>query len=627
MSLDFALKDFYRKRRQNYPYVLVIAFVVAFTEYFALYTINFGFGSFLKGNDNGIPFFSGSIRSVYIQFNEFILYLIIILCVVVTTITAITFILSKRRDLAIMRSIGTLPGNLHGFYLIEVIIIFFIAYFIGLVLGLFSFGIHLTVALLFGAQIQVQFNVIYSLVNFGSCFAGVIIISGLKLMKLGKKNIIKSFSRDIPFDYDASKAMFFIPRWLSRFGFNLKMSIVNIIRRKGEFKRYLVIFTTIFVIIFSIGLASFVIGTSSQEWIKKSQGENIIVVGHEDVVMYYSQMYEMFSDPQAFVQSDDINFTSEQYIFNSSEIDSLDSLFGIETIDKRLISFCNISEATRTYGYETVGSDRTGFYPVIGVNSSSLVTEFELEGTFVPDQISVAVGDALALNFFEDALRQGIKIEDINYSPDVSGIVIDSFYGGYGIYMDLQRFQYEMGYENEINVVLLKITPGSYDSIEANLSTLIGTNLGANFTFILLDSIFNENLTFLNATSLYPLVFIVALAFIGLFSLYNFQKGGLVEKSKDIYVMRAIGMRNKHTRRMLFLEIFFVLIPSLLLSLSIGMILNSVFLLDNARLPSIHVPLLIMLVLGSSALLLGYFVVVPIVRKINQMSIKDFEVY
>ncbi|MBN1803248.1 MAG: ABC transporter permease [Candidatus Lokiarchaeota archaeon] len=639
MNLDFALKDFYRKRKQNFPYVLAISLVVGFAEYFTLFTLNIGFRYMIPGGNTNNSLLLGGIGVLYSQFNNLIFYMVIALSVVVTTLTATTFILSKKRDLAIMRSLGTLPGNLHGFYLVEVIVIFFFSYAIGLMIGLVSFGIHMGIAFSLGLRLQIQSSMIYSLIHFCCCFSGVIILPGWALMKLGKQNIIKSFSKDMQYDYDASKKMELVPRWLSRFGYNLKMALINTIRRKGEFKRYMLIFSTIFAIIFSIGLGSFVMGTSTSYWIKNAQGEHVVVIGHENTVRYYSQMYRMFSDPSISVGMEDINFTNKDYLFDFESLSELELLSKIQLIDKRLVSFCNITEATRTYGitienplertygFATIGSSRTGYYPVIGVNPEALISNFEIEGEFLPNNSSVVVGDGLASQFFDDALKQGIKINNFSYGPRVSGIVIDSLYGGFAVYVNLSKFQSLLGYATDINLILLKLDSALDKTFETNLKSIINNNLGSNFTYRVLDDVFNENLNFLIINSLYPLIFIAILGCVGLLCLYNYQKGGLVDKARDIQIMRAIGIKNKHARRILFFEVLFVVVPSLLLSLALGMILNALFLFDRVQLPSIIVPFVLILVLGGFAFFFSYLGVIPIVKKINQVSIKNYEVF
>jgi len=56
-SLDFALKDFYRKKNQTYPYLLVITFVIAITEFLIYFTSSLGLNAFIQ------PLFSNSYYS------------------------------------------------------------------------------------------------------------------------------------------------------------------------------------------------------------------------------------------------------------------------------------------------------------------------------------------------------------------------------------------------------------------------------------------------------------------------------------------------------------------------------------------------------------------------------------
>lgn len=641
MNLNFALKDIYRKRNQTYPYILMITIVIAFAIFMISFTTSHGFNALIQNNLVSSLFFSGSISNLYFQFNSLILDLIFVLAFIVVVVIATTLISNKKHDIAIMRALGTLPGNLHGFYLLEVVVIFFIGFILGLIFGIISYGTFVLIAAFFGSTVAFQFNLFYLFVLFTACVLGVIVGSGLLLIKMGKKNIIKSFSRDIPYDYNASKGLRFIPKWLSRIGLNLKMSVVNTIRRKDEFQRYLVLFSIVFLIIFTLGLGTVVLGTSSREWIHKSQGDNIIVIGHQNTLNYYSQMYQMFSNPGIFIDEADINLTSSEYLFNLSQLAELENYTDIEQIDERLIHFCNITEKPYIYQieiaevpywkYVQIGQNRTGYYPIIGVNSSKIIQDFEMSGSFFTNQTSdsyMVVGEGLAFNFFETVFDQKMFIETLDETLSISGFVIDSFYCGYAGYVGLDMIQNKLNLNNgEINLVLLKLKVGTNDSIINNINETIKNKLGTNFTLLVLDGIFNANLNLVYTISQYPAFLIVILAVVGILSLYNYQKGGVIEKARDLLIMRSIGAKKKSLRRMINFEGLYVIIPSILLSLSIGMIFNSIVLFDRVYLPPLYVPFVIVSILLISSIIFNYLSLIPIMRKINRFSIKDFDLY
>ena len=179
----------------------------------------------------------------------------------------------------------------------------------------------------------------------------------------------------------------------------------------------------------------------------------------------------------------------------------------------------------------------------------------------------------------------------------------------------------------EINLVLLKIEAGSYDNIKDNINTIINDTLGANFTHQLMDGIFNVNLNHLLTLSQYPAFLIIVLAVIGILSLYNYQKGGLIEKAKDLLIMRSIGAKKKSLRRMINFEGLYIIIPSILISLSIGMILNSIVLFDRVYLPPLYMPFAVVSILFIASAVFNFLSLIPIMKKINQFSIKDFDIY
>ena len=477
-----------------------------------------------------------------------------------------------------------------------------------------------------------QIEIYYTLILFIGCFCATLIVPGLVLIKLGKKNIIRSFAKDIPDDYDASRKLMLIPKFFSRIGLNLKMAVSNTIRRKGDFNRYLIVFSVIYSIIFSICLGTLVLSTSSQAWIHASQDDNIVAIGHKDTLYYYSLMYEMFSNPNIMVEGDDVNFTNTEYLFNLSSLEDINNLSSVQKIDERLLYFNELQEKKAVIinnggGYDYVGQDRSGIYPVIGVNSSHVIQQFVMEGDFFTDGTTVVVGDGLAYNFFDSVFDQSISFTGFSYTPKISGYVIDSFYSGFSAYMKLDLLQEKLNLTSEINLVLLKLEPGSFNSIKNELGDIITNNLGENFTYILLDGIFNANLNYLFVNSLYPFYLMIILIMIGIIAIYNYQKGGIFEKAKDFFIMKALGSKKKSIKRIIFLEGLFVILPSLVLSLSIGMLLNTLIIFDHVVLPPIFIPLIIIIFLGVSAVVFNYISIIPLIKKISQFSVKNFEIY
>lgn len=634
-SFDFALKDFYRKRHSNFPFLLIIIIIIAFTEFLIYFTSSLGINILTQTTYTNIYYFSGGINLIYKEFNNLIQILFIFLAIVIILSVTTTLVISKKRDIAIMKSLGTLPRKLYSFYLLEAYILFFIGFLLGLVLGLIIFGIFAWIMNIFNFPIILVIDLVYTPILFFSCIFGIFLITGYTIRKIGKQKIISSFSKDIPYNYDASKRLKFVPRWLTSIGINFKIATVNTLRKTGEFKRYLILFSIIGLMIFTLGLGALVLRISSQEWIHKSQSENIIIIGHQDVVSNYSLMYKMFSDPTILIDENNINFTESHYLFNLSDVNELYNIEEIEKIDERIINFYNVEEIPGIHisgdgTYTVVGQNRKGIIPIIGVNPENLIQNFEIEGRFfteVDAYDNITIGDGLAYNFFEYALDQSLELTTFNRRFHVSGVIIDSFYSGWAGYLSIEESRKILNLTNEeVNIIMLKLSSGAYNGIKNELDN-ITQKIGENFTHLRLDNIFQDNMEYLGNLSIYPMLLMIVISIIAIFSLYNYQKAGIMEKAKDFLIMRAIGSKTKSIKKILFLESTFVLMPSLLLSLAIGMIINSLFLFDRVYLPPLYIPFVLFLFLFLIFIIFNFLSLFPLLKKINNFSIKDFSMY
>lgn len=611
--------------------------MIAFTVFLINFASAIGFNTFITYGYENAYYFSGGIAIVYTDFTTLVIILMLIMAFAVVVIVTSTLIITKKRDIAIMKALGSLPRKLYSFYLTEAYIVFIIGFILGAIIGFLSYVILSFVAPFFGIFISFQIDFIYTPILFFSCLAGIYIVPGVILRKIGTQNTIKLFSKDISYSYDASKKFSLVPRWLSLIGYNFKISVINTIRRKGEFKRYLVVFFIISLIIFTLGLGSSVLRSSSQEWVAKSQGRDVIAIGHKDVIQNYTSMYSMFSSPEIIVTKNDIDFLDPNYLYNFSIVEDIANISEIEKIDQRLINFFTTTELDGYHyfedgGYVIAGQQRKASIPIVGLNSSEMIQNFEMDGTYFgeSDPIYMMIGDGLGHNFFDYPLDQSMRIEDLGlgHSFHISGVLIDSFYSGFAGYVDLDVMQGELNFSsNEINLVLLKVKRGELSNVIGNIESIINETLGENFSFVNLNQIFERNYDFLNNLTLYPALIIIMMAIISIISLYNYQKGNILEKAKDFLIMRAVGSQYKSIKRILFLEALYILIPSLLLSLGVGMILNSTILLYRAYLPHISIPFVIAGILFVALLIFNYLSLFPILRRIKKFTIKDFDMY
>ncbi|MHA1454772.1 MAG: FtsX-like permease family protein [Promethearchaeota archaeon] len=264
------MKDFYRNKENSFPYVIIISLIIALAEFLILFASSIGLNQLITYDFQNEFYFSGGLSYLYSNFTILIISLIIILAFIMILVVSSSLILSKKRDIAIIKSLGTIPRRLYSFYLTEVYIVFFIGFFIGLIVGLVAFGVF-SLFMSLGLSGSLYFDLFFTPILFLSSILGIFFVPGTIIRKLANRSAVKIFSKDIPFNLDASKSISFIPKWISAMGFNFKISVLNTLRRKGEYKRFLIVFSIISVIIFTLGLGTFVLSQSAQNWIHKAK--------------------------------------------------------------------------------------------------------------------------------------------------------------------------------------------------------------------------------------------------------------------------------------------------------------------------------------------------------------------
>ena len=84
--MDFAIKDFYRKRETTYSYTLMIILVIAFTVFLINFASAIGFNTFITYGYENTYYFSGGVALVYTDFTTLVIVLMLIMAFAVVVI-------------------------------------------------------------------------------------------------------------------------------------------------------------------------------------------------------------------------------------------------------------------------------------------------------------------------------------------------------------------------------------------------------------------------------------------------------------------------------------------------------------------------------------------------------------
>ena len=619
MVLDFVLKDIYRSRKVTFPLIYIMSLILGLTNFMINFFSSINKQTFFSMLSNNFasaenPFYlSGAIDHVFSQFNDLFLVIILILNFIIVVTSSISLIYSKKEDISTMKALGCIPQKLYSYYLLEALVLFTFSSLIGYILGVLSFLSFSFFINLLGFHLIPQINFVIHLIIFFSNLLGVYFVTGATLRKVGQENIIRLFSKDIPYNLVLSRPKRFIK---SRY-FSLKIAINNLKRRRRDYRRYTIIFSTIILIIFTLSTGNLMLNHNTRDWIHKSQNDNVIIIGHKTVINNYSRMYEMFSNPNIYITKENIQFINPNYLFNISDLSGIENISAFEKIDYRLIDFCDVKELNGYYNdydpfkelgpyppppssfYNIIGQQRIGSFPFMGIDSEQLIQEFEIQGCFFNENDAfdnITVGDGLAYNFFDYAYAQSIYFTNLNHTFHISGVLIDSFYSGHAGYLDRSTFQEMCNLtEDQINIACLKTNMEQFN--QSFLSMFIKENLGESFSFIFLNNVFKKNLDFLATLNSYSIFTLIVLYIIAIILIYIYQKSSLTQKLNDYAIMRAIGAKFKTIKNILFWEFFLILVISIAVSFAFGLILTILFSYNLLATPPVQFPIMMILII------------------------------
>ncbi len=340
-----------------------------------------------------------------------------------------------------------------------------------------------------------------------------------------------------------------------------------------------------------------------------------MIIGHQEVVNHYIQRYEEFSNPELEFSNRE-NLTQSEFMMNETVIDTLlnsSSYANITFWDKRLFvyeygiemkGFIILNEEGNV-SYIEVGSNRTAYVPVLGVQFKDYISNWHIIGSVENASNSAVVGDTLADNMFEAATAQKIRLQNITTSEfNITGVFFDSFCRGSAVYVHLNALQQDFNLENSVNLVIIQVSPSaSKDILISNLQIEINSIMGPDFVVMDLTPTFENNIR-----SLYPFVIISTIVIIIetiiiIASLYFYQSGNFQEKTPDFVIIKGIGGNHKLVKSILFFEDLALLMIASSISLGVSLLFNSVFLYEDALLPPIWLIFLLWIII--SAVIIG----------------------
>ncbi len=462
-----------------------------------------------------------------------VLFLVILLGIVVISSTLSTEILNRRKDIGLMKSIGTLMDTIFDHFMAQAMIVLVLSLILGISIGvlIYLLGLIWLAFMIPSITFTFQFPLLQIIVmTVIFLFTGY--ISAQKpLYELVNMTPFKALNPDL--GTRVKKHGF-----LDGFGISFRIASKATGRRVKGTKRVML------ALFFSISLASIlwigggIVETTTDAYVIRSMGQNIVAIGNPSLLQQYYDAYSLTGNPV----NDSFDFLENEHMIPPELIDQVESLYWVTQTESRLLAYEEFVENQVSVWnptleqYELVGQTRNGSALIVGLNWNETLSDWYYEGLEIDDHGQAWVGGEFALNYFDDPLIQSFGIR--GKSIHVQGIAFDILNGGMVALMPLEDMQ-DYWDVSGTNLLLVQIEEYS----EAYISQLEALAAKWNLSIYLQNDVLEHNILTIRSfwSLLMPLPVIALIS--SFLSLMNYILVSVFSRFRDYVIMRSVGAK------------------------------------------------------------------------------------
>jgi ABC-type antimicrobial peptide transport system permease subunit len=578
----FSVNDLLRRKLQTSLTVATLTLSVASTLFLLLFSRRIGWGITSIGNS-----LTYGLSAVFSQFILFIGVLIFTVGAVITSF--IIFLMMKQRtlDFGLIKAAGCPNGLVFGYFMTELLVVTCLGCVLGIVLG---FASDFTITQIFHFQAYQKTQDLWLAPVVFVAFFGLCLVFGAKpMLDAARVSPIKALSPVQYFGLTTGNKL----KPLSRFGLTLKLASRSFVRRQSASVRIVILLSIVFLLL-TVSIAGGVIAKdTTSAWVENAMGTNVVVIAHNSMGTKYMQLLSTFTGA---AENDDFNYIDTKLAVSDTLIQQLESMPSLETVDARLMFKANVREVSNfTINPETlatlpVGDSREDDSLIVGVDPQKLTASWSVSGRFFAGEEADAavIGDSISQTMFSsdshagihraDPLVQGIRLQ--NWTFNIIGVVVDPINNGKVTYVSLEKLQNLTGIL-DVNVVLVKIDSfANHSEVLAQIKSEV-SKADVDFSVFELDEVRQQNLGFLSsvwaAVMLLPLFALTSATL----CLIGYSMLAVDEQRQEFAVLRIMGVKPKTVVSILAVQSIFVLISSLSVGVSIGIIITLVILMSQ----------------------------------------------
>lgn len=461
------------------------------------------------------------------------LLLAVILGGVVVSSTISLEMVSRRRDIGLMKAVGTLMDTLFDHFMAQAVILLLLSIGIGLSvgLGLYIVGMIWLSSVITGAE----FSFVFPYIQLGA-IAGIYLFMGY----VAAQKPIYDTVNESPVSALNPEVGMKVRRvgYLDTFGLPFRLATKATGRRiKGSRRTLLSLFLS-FSLASLLWVGGGITSTTTNAYVTRAMGSNVIAVGNSDLLQVYYDAYDLSGERV----DDTFNFTDNQYLLPSSLFADLADIDGVSVVEQRMIAYTRVYEGPAIIWnptleqYERIGKDRTNSSLIVGVDWENTISDWYFEGAEVSDPQQVWIGGELATTLYEDPLIQRLGVKGA--SMEIAGIAFDILNGGMLAMMPLTTMQDLWDFSGP-NLALIQLE--EYSSTVIDEIESVAASYGVTIT--LQQNILEENIRAINLvwTLLQPLPLIALISAFA--SLANYLLVSVFGRFNDYVIMKSIGAK------------------------------------------------------------------------------------
>ena len=573
-EISFSIKDLTRRKFQTALTILGLTICASATLFLVIFGNNLGFEiAFLTIGGRLTSGFS----NIFFRFVIVVSLLNIFAGAFITSFLVYMAMSERVRDIGVMKAAGCLSGSILGYFITELSILVFLSCIAGTVLGIgiYYFSINFLNFLGFSvSQVLSSWAVLltFLVLVFVSHVFGVLPI--IKAAKVKPAEALSPlYSLGTTFKLGKS-----VP---SKLGFTFKVAYRHLVRRKFATRQAIVCLAVVLTLTTVTIAGGMIANQTTTNYVERAIGRDIVLVGHPNLTGRYVNLLSQFFEAK---EMESINYLDPDFLISESLASTLSNISGVRKVDSRIVLEASVLEIPGIIPdpndpKETIiiGDSRSDKALILGVKPELVVNEWLIMGRVFgkDDQKSTIIGDSLALEMFDDAQNQSIKVFEEIF--DIVGVCLDPLNNGKVVYMPLNALSTELG-QPGYNLLFLKIDPSKRLQILAEIENELSDK---SLEIVELNETLDKHVKFLN--NIWSLVM-----FLPLFSLVtatlcllSYLMLSIAGQQREFGIMRALGAKPRSIMKIVFTQALLITLVSGAIGISVGLFVTFAFLIPE----------------------------------------------